>query len=109
MFWNCRGFPWKKGVSINAFIQGVDIVFLRETWESEVCLILEILGYVVHTVYHKQIGKRGQGRVACMIQEHLVEKISLYKVDKYKRLIWLKMEFRYPLFLAACRMLYTSP
>ena len=37
-----------------------------------------------------------------MNQEHLAEKSSLYRVDKYKRFIWLKMEFGYPLFLIGC-------
>lgn len=54
-------------------------------------------------IYKKQVGKRGQGGVACIMQEHLVDKISFFRDDKHKRFIWLKVEFcDSPLFLAGC-------
>ena len=35
MFWNCRGYPWNKGLGLNDVAQGMDIIFLVETWEHE--------------------------------------------------------------------------
>ena len=28
MFWNCRGYPWNKGLGLNDIAQGMDIIFL---------------------------------------------------------------------------------
>ena len=73
LFWNCRGFPWHKGESLNATIGDADIVFLAETWlqklgcrNLETCRIPDIPSYVTHNVYQPHVGKRGQGGVACM-------------------------------------------
>ena len=38
-----------------------------------------------------------------MKHEHWADKISFHKADKYKRFIWLKIEFNEcPLYLASC-------
>ena len=60
---------------------------------------------MVHSIYQRQVGKRGQGGVACLIQEHMVEKVSLHKVDKYKRYMRLKIELgKCLVFLAGCHI-----
>ena len=81
LFWNCRGFPWHKGESLDAMIEDVDIVFLAETWERETCRILDIPGYVIHIAYQTHVGKRGQGGVACMYKRHLETMLDVCKID----------------------------
>jgi len=33
--WNCRGFPWSKGLILSWISSEIDIIFLVETWEHE--------------------------------------------------------------------------
>ena len=44
MFWNCRGYPWNMGLGLNDVAQGIDIIFLVETWEYEAKHIPKIDG-----------------------------------------------------------------
>ena len=46
MFWNCRGYPWNKGLGLNDVAQGMDIIFLAETWEHEAKCIPKIDDYI---------------------------------------------------------------
>ena len=103
LFWNYRGFPWNKRVSNNTFIQDTHIVSPGETWESKICRIPNIPGFALHIVYQKQIGKRGQGGLACMVQERLTDRIIVYGDDKYKRFIWPRIEHSdCPTYIASC-------
>ena len=71
MYWNCRGFPWHKGVSTNALFGDVDVIFLGETWEREECKLPNIPGYIVFSMFQSHTELRGQGGVACIFKECL--------------------------------------
>ena len=35
MLWSCKGYPWNKGLGLNDLTEGMDIIFLAQTWEHE--------------------------------------------------------------------------
>ena len=91
MYWNCRGFPWHKGVATNVLFGEADIILLGETWERSTCTLPQIPGYIVHSAMQHKRGHRGQGGVACIYRAHLHDRISVAKVDVHHRYIWLKI------------------
>ena len=102
MYWNCRGFPWHKGIETEALFGGADIILLGETWERDTCTIPQIPGFVVHSAMQKNKGHRGQGGVACIYRTQLQDYISVAKTDTYNRYIWLKIERKPRVFYLAC-------
>ena len=102
MYWNCRGFPWHKGIETEALFGGADIILLGKTWERDTCTIPQIPGFVVHSAMQKNKGHRGQGGVACIYRTQLQDYISVAKTDTYNRYIWLKIECKPRVFYLAC-------
>jgi hypothetical protein len=47
LFWNCRGFPWRKGPMISWIPSAIDIICLDETWEHEESKVPNIEGFVL--------------------------------------------------------------
>ena len=102
MYWNCQGFPWHKGVATDELFGDADIVMLGETWERETGAIPNIPGYMVQSITQKATGKRGQGGVACIYWTYLQDRITVAKVDKYHRYIWLKITCGTQTYFLAC-------
>ena len=46
MFWNCRGYPWDKGLGLSDVAQGINVIFLVETWRRDSKHIPKIDGYL---------------------------------------------------------------
>ena len=44
MFWNCRGYPWDKGLGLNDLAQGIAVIFLAKTWGHDTKRIPKVDG-----------------------------------------------------------------
>lgn len=104
-FWNCQGYPWRKGAGLEPGVGDADIIFLAETWEHETCRLPSFEFFEVHSLWmpKKASSRRGQGGVACLFCKSLAMHMQIHKTDKHKRYIWLRISMpRRPLFVAGC-------
>ena len=102
MYWNCRGFPWHKGVATNVLFGEADVILLGETWERSTCTLPQIPGYIVHSAMQHKRGHRGQGGVACIYRAHLHDRISVAKVEVHHPYIWIKITIGGRIYFLAC-------
>ena len=103
MFWNCRGYPWNKGLGLKDVAQGMDIILLAETWEHEAKRIPKIDGYLIKSIWPHSKGIIGRAGIACIYHESLDNSIKVCKYDDYKRYIWIEVTLgKEKLYIVAC-------
>ena len=68
-FWNCRGYPWNKGLELHDIANNADIIFLTETCKHEAKRIRNIDGYIIKSIWPHTRINIGQARVACIYNE----------------------------------------
>ena len=81
MFWNCRGYPWNKGLGLKDVAQGMDIILLPETWEHQAKHIPKIDGYLIKSIRPHSKGIIGHVGIACIYHESLDNSIKVCKYD----------------------------
>lgn len=52
-FWNCGGYPSRRGPGLGPIVEGRDIICLTETHEHDGCKILVFDGYLKLAVWNK--------------------------------------------------------
>ena len=102
MYWNCRGFPWHKGVATGVLFGDADVNLLGETWERSTCTLPHIPDYITYSAMQNNAGHRGQGGVACIYRGRLQDRISVAKVDIHHRYIWLQIIDGVKIYFIAC-------
>jgi hypothetical protein len=89
IFWNCRGFSWRKGPMVSWIPSDIDIIYLVETWESEESKVHNIEGFVLWSVWNKKSHPRGIRGIACYIRKSNSPHIQLHKIDPLNQYIWI--------------------
>ena len=89
MFWNCRGYPWHKGLGLSDVAQDIDIIFLAETWEHDAKRIPMIDGYLVRSLWPFSRGNVGRAGMACIFCASLDNHIKACKYDDDKMYLWI--------------------
>ena len=60
MFWNCRRYPWDKGLGLNDVTQGIDVIFFAENWKHDAKRIPKIDGYLIKSMWPHSKGNIGR-------------------------------------------------
>ena len=66
MFWNCRGYPWNKGLGLNDLAERMDIIILVETWKHEAKHIPKTDGYLIKSIWPHSKGNIGRMYICVM-------------------------------------------
>jgi exonuclease III len=90
-FWNCCGFPWRKGPIISWILSDIDIICLVETWENEESKVPNIEGFILWSAWNKKSHCRGIGGIACYIRKSISPHIQIYKIDPLNQYIWIEI------------------
>jgi hypothetical protein len=82
VYWNCRGYPWRRGPRLGPIVEGRDIICPVETHEHAGYKSPTFEGYTKFTIWNEVAGNgKGYGGILVLIKEAWGRNIQLEKMD----------------------------